>query len=104
MKMTNLVLDPEKSGFTQFLLTDVKPWYNYKNGKRTDEKLGTTCEVALPQHQLDKISVHIAGEISLKPRLQQVAFKNLEISLYPNFSNPSEAGIKAQAESVREVK
>lgn len=104
MKLNSLKIDVEKSGFSQFLLTAVRPWYAYEDGKKTDKLMGYSCEVALPQHDLDKITVHVTGEVALKPRLQQVAFKGLDISLYPNFNLPSEAGIKAEASSVQEVK
>lgn len=104
MKLNSLKIDTKKSGFEQFLLTDVSPWYEYADGKRTEKLLGYTCEVALPAHQLDKIRVHVTGEVAIKPRLQQVNFKNLEISLYPNFSNPSEAGLKCTADAIQEVK
>ena len=105
MKINSLKIDTKNSGFDSFLLTNVTPWYAYEGGKKTDKLLGYTCEVALPKHALDKIKVHVSSEVALKPRLQSVSFKNLEISLYPNFTNPSEAGIKAEATAVvQEVK
>lgn len=104
MKINTLKIDTKNSGFDSFLLTDVAPWYAYEGGKKTDKLLGYTCEVALPKHALDKVRVHVTGEVALKPRLQQVVFKGLDISLYPNFSNPAEAGIKAEAEAIQEVK
>lgn len=104
MKINSLKIDTKNSGFDSFLLTAVKPWYAYEGGKRTDKLLGYSCEVALPQHELDKITVHVTGEVAIKPRLQQVAFKGLDISLYPNFSNPAEAGLKCTAEAIQEVK
>lgn len=104
MQLNSLKIDTKNSGFDQFLLTGVTPWYAYADGKKTDQLLGYTCEVALPQHALDKIRVHVSGEVALKARLQQVNFKNLEIALYPNFSNPAEAGLKCTATAVQEVK
>lgn len=104
MKLANLKIDQKKSGFTQFLLTDVKPWYEYADGKRTDKQLGYSCEVALPKQQLDKITVHVAKlDLKIEPKMQRVDFHNLDISLYPDFRNPSEVGVKATADDVREV-
>ena len=104
MTLNSLKIDVKNSGFDSFLLTAIKPWYAYEDGKKTDRLLGYSCEVALPAHELDKITVHVNGEVALKARLQRVSFKNLDISLYPNFSNPSEAGLKCTAESIQEVK
>lgn len=105
MKLQNLYLDLNKSGLNSFLLTGKKPWFNYQNGKRTNEQLGTTYEVALPNHQLDKINVHVKDDNgTVEPNMQQVKFKNLEAEPYPNYSNPSEVGIRATADAIYEVK
>ena len=104
MKFDNIALDLTKSGIDQFLLTGAKAWYEYKDGKRTDNQLGVTYEVAMPHRMLEKISVHVKDINAIEPKMQQVTFQNLQLSIYANFRNPNELGVSATADKIKEVK
>lgn len=105
MNFNSVFIDLNKSGINKFLLTGVKAWYKYKDGKRTDERLGTTYEVALPNRMLEKISIHVKGDAgTLTPKLQSVSFKNLQVSTYPNYRNPNELGVSASADAIEAIK
>lgn len=96
-----MYLDIKKSSFAGYLLVDAKPWEEYQNGKKTGKILGTTYTIAMTEHQLDKIAVHIAsGAANLKPTMQQVSLKNLVLKLYPDYRNAGEVGITATAEGI----
>lgn len=103
MKFKDIFIDQEKSGISQFLLTDVRDWIEYKDGKRTDKILGKIYEVAMPKRMLEKMTVHVRGNSSLTPKMQQVSFQNLQISIYSNYRNPSELGVNAIADGIKEV-
>ena len=105
MKFTQIFLNEKKSGIDQFLLTSSNPWMEYKDGKRTDQRLGTTYEVALPHRMLEKMTVHVKDdEGSLKPKMQEVRFTNLQVTIYPNYRDPRELGVKATADTIQEIK
>lgn len=105
MIINNLYLDTEKSGFTGFLLVDVKPWLEYQDGKKTGKVLGTTYTVAMTGHQLDKIAVHIANDTAiLGAKMQPVDFQDLQIKLYPDYHNAGQVGITATADAIALVK
>ena len=105
MIINNLYLDTEKSGFTGFLLVDVKPWLEYQDGKKTGKVLGTTYTVAMTGHQLDKIAVHIANDTAiLGAKMQLVDFQDLQIKLYPDYHNAGQVGITATADAIALVK
>lgn len=100
-----MYLDSKKSGFTGFLLVDMKPWLEYQDGKKTGKILGTTYTVAMTGHQLDKIAVHVAeGATNLTAQMQPVIFKNLQLKLYPDYRNAGQVGITATADTIMAVK
>lgn len=105
MNFKNIFVDTRKSGIDQFILTGVTPWMEYKDGKRTDKRLGTSYIVALKRHFLDKITVHVKNdENSVAPKMQEVKFTNLQVTIYPDYRNPRELGVKATADAIQEVK
>lgn len=105
MIINNMYLDGEKSGFTGYLLVDMKPWLEYQDGKKTGKMLGTTYTVAMTGHQLDKIAVHVkADTANLMPQMQPVGFKNLQLKLYPDYHNTGQVGITATADAIIAIK
>lgn len=105
MKFSKIYIDTKKSGIDEFLLTGLTPWFEYKDGKRTDKRLGSTFEVALPHRMLAKMTVHVKDdEGSLKPVMQEVRFTNLQVTIYPNYRDPRELGVKATADTIQEIK
>lgn len=100
-----MYLDGKKSGFTGFLLVEIKPWLEYRDGKKTGKTLGTTYTVAMTGHQLDKIAVHVAeGATNLTAQMQSVDFKNLQLKLYPDYRNVGQVGITATADAIIAIK
>ncbi|MBR5799500.1 MAG: hypothetical protein IKY23_05505 [Lachnospiraceae bacterium] len=84
MNPTDLVIDAHAS-LGRTLLTDVSPVFEYKNNVRTDTLLGYKYEVALPEHNLDKVWIKINGKKLMdapQNSFCEVIFDGLELFLY----------------------
>lgn len=84
MNIRELRIDPASLGQKK-LLVDVRPAYDYKDGKRTETVIGYRYDVALPKHALEKLSVRIDGQQLMQPPEDgfiEVEFTDLEIGLY----------------------
>ena len=84
MNIRDLKVDPECLGQKK-LLVDVRPAYDYKDGKRTDTVTGFRYDIALPKHALEKLSVRIDGDLQMQPPAEgfvEVEFTGLEIGMY----------------------
>lgn len=83
MRITDLIIDPKSFGSKHWLV-DVVPYYEYKNGVRTDNIQGYSYIIALPEKELDKVSVKIEGELIVeKPDgYVEVQFDSLEPYIY----------------------
>lgn len=83
LNIRNLRIDPASLG-KEMLLVDIAPRYEYREGRRTDNLTGYSYVVALPAHDLEKISVRIDGHQLLeKPEgFIEVTFTGLTISAY----------------------
>jgi hypothetical protein len=66
------------------LLVDVLPTYEYVNGERTQKVTGYRYVVALPAHQLEKLSVKIPGRqlIDRPAGYVEVVFTDLAVRPY----------------------
>lgn len=88
----------------EFYLTNIRPAYLYANGIRTEERVGTTYEVALPALSLEKIRVRVEGEQMIPDEVlendgfQKVNFNKLEAHFY--LVN-NQLGIRATAEDIK---
>lgn len=83
MKITDLKIDPASLGGKQWLV-EVVPAYAYQDNRRTDTVIGYRYTVALPERNLDKISVRIDGAKRMESPngYIEVRFENLELYLY----------------------
>ena len=89
LKITDLKIDPSSLGET-FLLADITPSYEYKDGERTDKLDGYRYSVVLPAHKMEKLSVKVSNKIPLVdienseeiPIGTAVKFSNLEVGSY----------------------
>ena len=83
LSLRDLVIDPKTLG-TKLLLVDVRPAYEYQEGKRTDRIVGYRYEIVLPDKGFEKLAVEIEGPQQLdKPDgYAEVAFDGLEIYAY----------------------
>jgi hypothetical protein len=84
MNIRDLRIDPSSLGRKKFLV-DVRPAYDYKDGKRTETVTGYRYEVALPELGFEKLTVRIDGEQQMqKPEegFAEVEFSGLVIGLY----------------------
>lgn len=61
IRLSDLPIDTKALG-ESFILTRISPDYNYIDGHRTSERIGTKYEVAVQDLGLEKISVKIEGE------------------------------------------
>lgn len=64
LKITDLKIEPTSLGDV-FLLAEISPSYEYKDGERTTNINGYKYSVALPKLRFEKISikVHLTGKI-----------------------------------------
>ena len=83
LNIRDLRIDPASLGEKK-LLVEIIPSYEYKDGAKTNNISGYRYVVALPKHNLEKISVKIDGEQLMdKPEgFVEVEFENLEILAY----------------------
>lgn len=83
LSIRNLRIDPASLG-REMLLVDIAPRYEYREGRRTDNLTGYSYIVALPAHDLEKISVRIDGkQLIEKPEgFIEVTFTGLEVNAY----------------------
>ena len=83
MTITDLIIDPKSLG-NKLWLVDVVPVYEYKDNKRTENITAYRYVVAMPEKNLDKISVKIEGkQLIEKPAgYAEVKFTGLEMSIY----------------------
>ena len=83
LNIRDLRIDPASLG-EKMLLVEIIPSYEYKDGAKTNNISGYRYVVALPKHNLEKISVKIDGEQLMdKPEsFVEVEFENLEVLAY----------------------
>ena len=85
MKPTEVIINAEATIGTNPLLVDVKPWYIYVDGHKSDDIEGYRYIVALPDHQFEKLGVKILGECLIdKPETGYipVEFEKLQMHMY----------------------
>lgn len=85
LNITDVIIDARKTLGTQMLLVDVRPVFEYKNGKKSDNITGYKYEICLPERMFEKISVKILGSQRIeKPECGscEVDFVNLELYIY----------------------
>lgn len=84
LNIRDVRIDPTSLG-DKMMMVNVLPAYEYKDGKRTDNIVAYRYEVALPAHNLDKISVRIDGKQLMdapEDGFVEVKFTGLEVSAY----------------------
>ena len=86
LNIRDLRIDPASLG-EKMLLVEIIPSYEYKDGEKTNNISGYRYVVALPKHNLEKISVKIDGEqlmdkMAMPEGFVEVEFENLEVLAY----------------------
>ena len=101
LKITDLKIDPKSLGEI-FLLADILPAYEYKNGEKTDKLIGYTYQVVLPSHKMEKIGVKVLNKpciLDLEneeiPIGTHINFKGLDVGTYYSKTNGISLIIKA---------
>lgn len=66
-----------------FILTEVKPYYAYKDGKRIGDPLGYNYTVILPERKFEKLQVRIEGTCQLEAPEDSVpvVFTDLQLEI-----------------------
>lgn len=111
LKITDLKIDPNSLGDV-FLLAEISPSYDYKDGERTTNINGYKYSVALPKLRFEKISIKVPLEKKNTPLFDinsenpiptgiKVDFKNIEVKSY--FSNGN-INVTASADDVFVIK
>ena len=105
LKINNLKVDLSSLG-SNFILTGIRPYYKYDNGKRTNEILGQSYEVAIVEQSFEKMNVKIPNLVPLvnfdSNNLLKVRFTNLQVGLYQDFFS-KQIRLKAVADSLEVV-
>lgn len=104
LQVTDLEIDPRSLG-NMFLLVEVRPAYEYKDGKRTDEITGYRYVCALPKHKMEKIGVKIEQKVPLieleeEEDMKAVMFTGLTVGTY--FANGT-VNVSAKADGISAV-
>lgn len=60
--MNNAILVLAAEAIGKMLLVDVRAYYGYTNGNRSEDPIGYAYDVCLPLHKMDKLSVKIPGK------------------------------------------
>jgi hypothetical protein len=81
LKLNDLRIDPISLGH-ELLLVDIMPCYAYINGNKTDSINGYCYVVAMPEHNLEKIGVKIAGKkLMERPKIEYNSVRNLLVGI-----------------------
>lgn len=102
LNLSELIIDPRSVGKKLFLV-GIKPVYEYKDGHRvSDEVVGFKYDIAMPEHQMEKLSVRIDGKcLMTEPEsFEPVVLDGLRLSLY---WTPSGHQIRATATGIKSV-
>ena len=102
LNLSELIIDPRSVGKKLFLVA-VKPVYDYREGHRiSDEPVGYKYEIALPEKNMEKLSVRIDGDCQMEEpeSFQEVVLDGLQLSLY---WTPQGHQIRATASKIRPV-
>ena len=104
LNLNDLNIDVKSLG-SDMLLTDVRPTYDYSNGKRSEKVIGYSYTVALVAHKFADLSVKIAGEqqIELTSDAMPVRFEGLLVRAYKSFRD-GEVYYSAVADKIMPVK
>ena len=104
MTITDLIIDPKSLG-TKLWLVDVMPVYEYRNNRRTENVTGYRYVVAMPERNLDKISIKIEGKKQMEQPVgyAEVTFHGLEVFIYWMSGQP-QIGAKATGIALANLK
>lgn len=101
LKVTDLKIDPKSLGDV-FLLADIVPAYEYKDGEKTDNFIGYIYQVVLPAHKMEKVGIKVLNKPCLIdiekddiPIGSIVKFVGLEVGTYYSKTNGVLLTIKA---------
>ena len=97
LKITDLKIEPSSLGEV-FLLAEISPSYEYKDGERTTNINGYKYSVALPKLRFEKISIKVPLNRKNNPLFDinsenpiptgvKVGFKNIEVKPYFSAGN-----------------
>lgn len=83
-KASDIIIDANKTFGSKLWLVDVAPSYEYKDGVKTDVIKGYKYTIALPERNLEKISVKIPGKqlVNQPEGYVECKFTNLEAGVY----------------------
>ena len=104
LNIGDLTIDNRSLG-VGMLLTDVKPFYEYLDNKRTEKINGYAYTVALTAHKFADLTVKINGEkqLELTADSMPVRFEGLRVRAYKSYRD-GEIYLTATAESISPVK
>lgn len=98
-KASDIVIDANKTFGSKLWLVEVAPYYEYKDGEKTNTVSGYKYTVALPERNLEKVGVKIAGaQLVDQPKgYVECKFTNLEAGVYLQGTS---INITAKADSI----
>ena len=98
-KASDIIIDANKTFGSKLWLVEVAPYYEYKDGEKTNTVSGYKYTVALPERNLEKVGVKIAGaQLADQPKgYVECKFTNLEAVVYLQGAS---INITAKADSI----
>lgn len=101
LKLTDLKIDAKSLGEV-FILADIRPAYEYKDGEKTEKLIGYTYYTVLPAHRMERVGIKVLNKPCLLdieqdeiPIGRQINFNGLEVGTYYSKVNGISLTIKA---------
>lgn len=97
VNLSGLRIAPECLG-KDMMLTSVKPYFEYVDGKRTEKVQGYTYTVALPELRFSMLGVKIEGSQQMEAPhsgYTSIQFVGLTVKLYYDSNNKVQLSAKA---------
>ena len=88
----------------QTLLVDIRPYYNYTDGVRSQDPVGYIYDVCLPMHKMDKLSVKIAGKQLMDAPLNgAIPVEFIDFNARPYVDRNGRLAVTATANGIKAV-
>lgn len=104
MKVTLARLNAIETCGKSFILTDIKPIYNYVEGRKVGEPIGNTYTVVLPERKFETLRIRIDGPILLDGPENGIPVKINNLRLDIKWSAKEGNYIAATASGIEAIK
>lgn len=97
MKAKDIVIDAQATLGKTPILTEIRPIFEYKDGRKISDSPSGFRYVVASEHNLEKVGVKIEGnqQLDMPSGLSKVCFEDLELGLYVDNANQIQISAKA---------